>query len=141
HDPGFRALLTVADGQFGDRQRVVGLAHRGDELADADVLAFGRGLADTGLEPFLDGLDGLVEFEPALKVLFGSPPGLRIEDSVGDLVEHPFLGHTPQALTVLHERNRVGEGLEVADKVAGERRSGAPAATRTGLTGGHAGAR
>ena len=62
----------------------VGVAHRGDELADADAAALAARASSMPCSmPVLHRLDGLVEREPAREVLLGRPADLAVDHAVG----------------------------------------------------------
>ena len=71
------------DGELGDLERAVGVAHRGDELADADVAAALLGGLLALLDARLHGLDDLFEREAARQVLLGRPAHLAVDHAVG----------------------------------------------------------
>ncbi len=86
-------LVAVPDGEFGDFLAAVGVAHRGDQLADLDLAAgLGDGV-DAGVEAFLDGLDDVVQRQALLQVLLRRPAHLAVDDAVVGEVLDEFLGH------------------------------------------------
>ena len=130
------AVVAVADRQFGDFLAAVGVAHGGDQLADLDVAAgLGDGV-DAGVEAGLHGLDGLVQAQALLQVLFGGPADLTVDHAVVGEVFDEFLGDAEQAFLGLHHGDGVVEGLEVADQRAGVGGFAEPLPQRDGIGGG-----
>ena len=108
HDP----LIPPTDGQFGDLERASRRPHRRQQRADADPGALG-----TFAEPFLHGLDHLVESEPALEVLLGRETDLGVDDAVGGEVLGTFARHARERVLRLHHADGVRERLEVQQEV------------------------
>ena len=130
------AVVAVADGQFRDFLAAVGVPHGGDQLADLDIASgLGDGV-DAGFEARLHGLDGLVQAQALLEVLFGGPAHFTVDHAVVGQVFDEFLGDAEEAFLGLHHGNGVVEGLEVADQRAGVGRFAEPLPQRDGIGGG-----
>jgi len=64
-------------------------------------------------ETLEDGLDHLVQAQPALGVQLGREPDLGVDHPVGGQVLGALRGHPPQRIRGLHDRDRVPERIEV----------------------------
>ena len=84
------------------------------------------------VEPPLDGPDDLVERQAAGDVLLGGVAHLGVHDVVGGEVLHALARDPGQGVGLLHHRDGVVEGLEVALQRARVGRLGEPAAQRLG---------
>ena len=129
------ALVAVADGEFGDLLAAVGVAHGRDQLAHLDLPAgLGHGV-HAGFEPFLDGLDNLVQGQSLLQVLLRCPAHFAVHHAVVREVLHELLGDAEQAFLGLHDGDGVVERLKVADQRAGVGGFAEPFAQRDGVCG------
>ena len=106
----------------GDLHQVIGgveMAQVAQQLTHHDPLPGGLRRGDALVEPVLDGLDRLVQAQPAAGVLVRGPPGLGVHDSVGHHVLHELAGDPAQLRSCLHQRHGALEGGEVGGKGAG----------------------
>ena len=117
-----------AIGELGDLHRPRLVAHRGQQLAYDDPAA-ARG--HPGVEALLHRRDDLVEGQPAADVLLGGVAHLGVDDAVGGEVLDALAGDPGDRRPVLHDRDGVVEGLEVAHQRAGVGRLGEPATRAT----------
>ena len=85
------AAAPVRHGELRDLERAVGVAHRRDQLADADAAAAALGAVLGLLDAGLNGFHRLLEREAARQVLLGRPAHLAVDDAVLDEV----LARTP----------------------------------------------
>ena len=117
------AVVPVADRQLRDLERSGRRPHGGEERADRD------GTADASSpEPLEHGFDDLVGGEPALQVQFGREAHLRVDDAVRGEVLGALRRDPRQRLSRLHDRDRVGERLEVELQALAVRPPGEPPA-------------
>ena len=65
-------------------------------------------------EPFKHRLNDFVELQPLVDVQFGGEPHLRVDDVVGGEIFRTFGGHSHERVTSLHDRERVGERLQIS---------------------------
>jgi len=121
------AQVTVTDGQLGDLQRPRRGSHRGDQGTYGDAGA-GAAQPETGE----DGLDHLVQAEPASQMKLGGEPHLGVDDPVGGQVLGALGGDPGQRLRGLHDRDRVLERLQVQLEVAAPRGAVIKAASTSG---------
>ena len=84
--------VAVPQRELRDLERPVRVAHRGDELADADRAAAAPRQLDALVDPALHGLDGAVEAQAGREVLLGRPAHLAVDHAVVDEVEHELAG-------------------------------------------------
>ncbi len=110
------AALTPLNGQPRDLQGPVGVAHRGDQLPDTDVVTcLLRGILAL-FDAVLHGLDGLLERQPARQMLLGSPPHLAVDDTVGGEILDEFPSDAGESLAGLHDPDGEIERLQVLDE-------------------------
>ena len=122
------ADVAVPHRQLGDLRRPGGVAHRGQQGADPDRRARRPGLDRAGLEPGQHRLHHLGQLQAALEVLLRGEPHLGVDHAVGGQVEGALPGHPVQRVRCLHDRDGVGERLQVALQRAGVGRRDEPAA-------------
>ena len=96
------AVRSMAHGEFGDFEAAVGVPHGGDELTDPDVMPARLRVGDALLDPLLHRLDRLVEAQPTLQMLLGSPSHLAVDDPIGHQISDEFARHPGQRRFGLH---------------------------------------
>ena len=107
------ALVAPAHRAFGDLDRTRRLAHRRDDGLHDDRVTGRGGLGGADAEPLQVGLNNLVERQPALRRELGRVAHLGVDDAVGGEVLGALGRDADDRVALLHDPDRVGEGLEV----------------------------
>ena len=130
------ALVAVGHGQFGDRRGRFQMPHRGDQLPDHDRLATTGTCRHALGQTVAHRLDGVGQAEAAGQVLLGSPARLGVHDAVSGQVLDELPGDSAKVGRGLHDRDRVGEGLQEQLQGSGAGCLDEPAAQCLGIVGG-----
>src|SRR5690606_3033051 len=110
------AVVAEVDREPRDLERALALAHRREDLPDADRVAALVGRILALLEPVLHGLHGLLEREALASVLLGRPAHLAVDDAVVREILDELARDPRERLGGLHDGDRQLEGLEVLDE-------------------------
>ena len=110
-------LVTEANGEFGHLEAAVRLAHRRDEGAHDDAVAFGGRVSHADVETDEDRRHHFVERQAREEVLLGSETNFGVDDTFAGEVERRFGGDALELILGLHERRGVGEAFEVTNEV------------------------
>ena len=124
------ATVAVRDRQLRHLERVGPIAHRADDLAEADLM-----IALGSREAALDRDDDLLEVQAPFGVEHRRVAHLRVHDAVAREVLAAFVCDTLDRLRGLHDRDRVREATEVERERSRSRAHVEPASELVGVFG------
>ena len=110
--------VPVVHRELRDFERPGRGTHRSKQCPDHYGPAGGTRLGHAHCEPGEHRLHNSSEMQALLGVELGGETDLRVHDPVLREVFHAFACHPLESFCCLHDRNRMGEALEVTDEVA-----------------------
>lgn len=128
------SLVPEPDRQLCDLPGHCGVPHRGDQTADGDGLTIGGTRLLAGGEARQNGVDDVVERQPAADVQLRREPHLGIDHRIGGQVLRAFEGDPIQGLGSLHHRHRVRKRFQVALQRAAVRLGAKPTCQRVDVS-------